>query len=94
MHQKKASGGGQTAEKPHASVNQSKQSIANPYEEEESYENPVNISKAPGCQDSLFDIRSEYANAGASVNISQDEAIVQISNLQIDDNAQDSYAIA
>lgn len=59
----------------------------------------MNISKAPGCQDSLFDIRSEYANAGAggnisSVNISQDEAIVQISNLQIDENAQDSYAIA
>ena len=31
------------------SVNQSKSSINNPYEEEESYENPVNISKAPGC---------------------------------------------
>ena len=31
-----------------SSVNISKSSI-NPYEEEESYENPVNISKAPGC---------------------------------------------
>ena len=63
------------------SINQSKSSINNPYEEEESYENPVNISKAPGCQDSFFDIRSEYANAGAaagisSVNTSQDEALV------------------
>ena len=51
------------------SVNQSKSSIK-PYEEEESYENPVNISKAPGCQDDYVDIRSEYANAGAAVNMS------------------------
>ena len=78
------------------SVNQSKASIK-PYEEEESYENPVNISRAPGCQDDYFDIRSEYANAGAAINLSmginasQDEAINQISILQIDDNAQDSY---
>ncbi len=49
------------------SVNQSKASIK-PYEEEESYENPVNISRAPGCQDDYVDIRSEYA--GAAVNLS------------------------
>ena len=70
---------------PDKSVNISKSSI-NPYEEEESYENPANISKAPGCQDDYIDIRSEYANAGAAVNLSManasvDEAIIQISNL-------------
>lgn len=69
-----------------------------PYEEEESYENPVNISKAPGMQDDYIDIRSEYANAAAGnisigINQSMDEAIVQISHLQIDENAQDSYQV-
>lgn len=69
------------------------------YEEEESYENPVNISRAPGMQDDYVDIRSEYANAAAAnislsmINQSQDEAIVQISHLQIDENAQDSYQV-
>ena len=48
------------------SVNQSKSSIK-PYEEEESYENPINISRAHGCQDDYIDIRSEYA---AAINIS------------------------
>jgi len=67
----------------------------NAYEEEESYENPVNISKAPFCQEDYIDIRSEYANAGAAVNLSmgmgvntsQDEAIVQVSKLHLDENA-------
>ena len=66
------------------SVNQSRSSIK-PYEEEESYENPVNISRAPGCQDEYVDIRSDYANAVnmslGGINASQDEAIIQISNL-------------
>ena len=31
----------------------------NAYEEEESYENPVNLSKAPGAVDEYVDIRSE-----------------------------------
>ena len=65
------------------SVNISKASI-NAYEEEESYENPVNISKAQFCQEEYIDIRSEYANAGGAINMSmgmgvntsQDEAIV------------------
>ena len=47
-------------------MNQSKSSIK-PYEEEESYENPVNISRAPGCQDEYIDIRSEQA---VGINIS------------------------
>ena len=67
-----------------STVNQSRSSIR-PYEEEESYENPVNISKAPGCQDEYVDIRSDYANAVnlslGGINASQDEAIIQISNL-------------
>jgi len=80
------------------SINQSRQSIK-PYEEEESYENPVNISKAPCCQEEYIDIRSEYAHAGAAVNLSmnintsQDEGFIQISNLQIDENMHDSYQI-
>ena len=67
-----------------------------PYEEEESYENPVNMSRAPGMQEEYIDIRSEYAGAGVNmsmgvINQSTDEAMVQISNLNLDDNAQDSY---
>ena len=75
------------------SVDQSKQSIK-PYEEEESYENPVNISKAPGFADDYGDIRSDYVggnvnmsmgvslNGGAiNINQDQDDALVQISNL-------------
>ena len=49
------------------SVDQSKASIK-PYEEEESYENPVNISKAPGFADDYGDIRSDYV--GGNVNLS------------------------
>ena len=79
-------------------VNMSRGSI---YEEEESYENPVNISKAAFAQEDYIDIRSEYANAGGAVNMSigygintsQDEAIVQISKLHLEENAQDSYQI-
>jgi len=70
----------------------SKQSIK-PYEEEESYENPVNLSRAPGMQDEYVDICSEHLAVNMSIGINQsvDDAIVQISNLQIDENAQDSY---
>ena len=72
------------AKQPDKSVNQSKSSIR-PYEEEESYENPVNLSRATGMQDDYHDIRSEYAAAvnlsmGMN-NVSVDDAIVQISNL-------------
>ena len=63
-------------------MNQSKSSIkANgPYEEEESYENPVNISRAPGCADDYIDIRSEYAAGGINmslgiINTSQDDQL-------------------
>ena len=45
----------------------------------------MNLSKAPGCQDEYIDIRSDYANAVnmslGGINASQDEAIIQISNL-------------
>ena len=57
----------------------------------------MNLSKAPGCQDEYIDIRSDYANGVnmslGGINASQDEAIIQISNLQLDENAQDSYQI-
>ena len=49
-------------------MDQSKQTIK-PYEEEESYENPVNISKAPGFADDYGDIRSDYVGGG-NVNLS------------------------
>ena len=41
-----------------------------PYEEEESYENPVNLSKDPRMQDNSFDIRSEYVPGAGLVNVS------------------------
>ena len=41
-----------------------------PYEEEESYENPVNISKAPGCQEDYVDLQSEYVLDPNKVNMS------------------------
>ena len=50
-------------------VDESKGSIA-PYEEEESYENPNNISKAPGCQEDYIDIRSEFVPQEQEVNLS------------------------
>jgi hypothetical protein len=40
-------------------INDTKQSIK-PYEEEESYENPVNLSKMPGLAEDYIDIRSDY----------------------------------
>ena len=85
-----------------------------PYEEEESYENPVNISRAPGCQEDYVDLQSEYVLDPNKVNMSmqminqslinqsminqsqnshEGEAIVQISNLVVDENALESYQI-
>jgi hypothetical protein len=42
------------------------------YEEEESYENPINISKAPGYVDQYEDIKSEACNSGTSSFIKTD----------------------
>ena len=42
------------------------------YEEEESYENPINISKAPGYIDQYEDIKSEAYNSGTSSFIKTD----------------------
>ena len=60
-----------TAGKPDkkGSINKSKDSMK-PYEEEESYENPVNISKAPGCQEDYVDLQSEYVLDPNKVNMS------------------------
>ena len=47
--QRKVKQGGQQADKKLGKKNQPSKESIKPYEEEESYENPVNISKAAGC---------------------------------------------
>ena len=83
-----------------APVNQSKVS-SHPYEEEESYENPVNLSKATNMKDEYVDIRSDYVNNGVNMSIGMinqsmlqdNDGQVHLSNLNIDENAQDSYQV-
>jgi hypothetical protein len=54
-----------------------------PYEEEESYENPVNLSKMPGLAENYMDIKSNYApHPGTSISISK--GFVNIENLELD----------
>jgi len=49
-------------EKVNTSVNRSTSNAYYAYEEEESYENPINISKMPGGNESYIDIKSDYCN--------------------------------
>jgi hypothetical protein len=63
-------------------VNDTKLSIK-PYEEEESYENPVNLSKMPGLAEDYMDIKSDYApHPATSIGISK--GFVNIENLELD----------
>ena len=69
------------------SVNDTKQSIR-PYEEEESYENPVNLRKMPGLVDDYIDIRSDYFPNYLHVNnsIGPSKGFVNIDNIELDDS--------
>lgn len=71
--------------------NDTRQSIK-PYEEEESYENPVNLSKTPGIADEYFDIKSDYVPPGRVNNsIGVSKGFVNIDCLELDDSIQNDY---
>ena len=68
------------------SVNDTKLSIK-PYEEEESYENPVNLSKMPGLAEDYMDIKSDYApHPATSIGVSK--GFVNIENLELDESIE------
>jgi len=69
------------------SVNDTKQSIK-PYEEEESYENPVNLSKMPGIVEDYIDIRSDYVPGYLHVNnsIGPSKGFVNIDHIDLDES--------
>lgn len=72
-------------------VNETRQSIK-PYEEEESYENPVNLSKTPGIAEDYIDIKSDYAPAlNVNCSIGQSRGFVNIESLELDDSIQNDY---
>lgn len=74
-------------------VNDSKLSIR-PYEEEESYENPVNLSKMPGLVEDYIDIKSDYVPNYLHVNnsIGISKGYVHIESLELDESIQNDYA--
>lgn len=73
-------------------VNESKVSIR-PYEEEESYENPVNLSKMPGLVEDYIDIKSDYVPNYLHVNnsIGISKGYVHIESLELDESIQNDY---
>lgn len=72
-------------------MNETRQSIK-PYEEEESYENPVNLSKTPGIAEDYIDIRSDYVPAPhVNCSIGQSKGFVNIESLELDDSIQNDY---
>lgn len=74
-------------------MNDTKQSIK-PYEEEESYENPVNLSKMPGLAEDYIDIRSDYVpnylhQKHTSIGVSR--GFVNIESLELDESIKNEY---
>ena len=74
-------------------VNDTKNSIK-PYEEEESYENPVNLSKTPGLVEDYIDIKSDYVPNYLHVNnsIGVSKGYVHIESLELDESIQNDYS--
>ena len=74
-------------------VNESKLSVR-PYEEEESYENPVNLSKMPGLVEDYIDIKSDYVPNYLHVNnsIGISKGYVHIESLELDESIQNDYS--
>jgi len=68
-------------------VNDTKNSIK-PYEEEESYENPVNLSRTPGLVEDYIDIKSDYVPNYLHVNnsIGVSRGYVHIESLELDES--------
>lgn len=68
-------------------VNDTKNSIK-PYEEEESYENPVNLSRMPGLVEDYIDIKSDYVPNYLHVNnsIGVSKGYVHIESLELDES--------
>ena len=65
-----------------------------PYEEEESYVNPVNLSKMAGIVEDYIDIRSDYVPHNfypVPGSIGPSKGFVHIESLELDESISNDY---